>query len=178
MVSFKNGKPDKNNYRRFKIKTVKGIDDPAMIKEVVYRRYKRLKEEKRDFPDLILIDGGKGQLSSAKAALDSLDLKISIISLAKRLEEIYLTDKPEPIKLPIDSGALHLLQSIRDESHRAAVGKLARDEIEYLMSRGLDEDEATATIIRGFLDVKIAGLPEALQRQIDSSIDVAEKAGF
>ncbi len=63
-------------------------------------------------------------------------------------------------------------------SHEAAVGKLARDEIEYLMSRGLDEDEATATIIRGFLDVKIAGLPEALQRQIDASIDVAEKAGF
>ena len=62
--------------------------------------------------------------------------------------------------------------------HEAAVGKLARDEIEYLMSRGLDEDEATATIIRGFLDVKIAGLPDALQRQIDASIDVAEKAGF
>jgi len=65
-----------------------------------------------------------------------------------------------------------------DMSHEAAVGKIARDEIEYLMSRGLDEEAATATIIRGFLDVKIAGLPDALQKQIDSAIDVAEKAGF
>lgn len=119
MVRFLNGKPDKSGYRKFKIKTVGGIDDFAMIKEVVYRRYRRLKSESKPLPDLILIDGGKGQLSSACEALSRLELaKQPVIGLAKREEEIFLPGRREPIKLLPQSPALQLLQRVRDEVHR------------------------------------------------------------
>ena len=121
MVSFLNGKPDKSNYRRFRIKTVGGIDDFRMMAEVVRRRYTRLKEERRLFPDLILIDGGKGQLSAAKEELDALQLDIPLASLAKREEEIFLPGKRKAVILPKDSLGLMLLQRIRDEAHRFAV---------------------------------------------------------
>lgn len=121
MVRFLNAKPDKDNYRKYKIKTVSGMDDFSMIREVVFRRYRRLKIEGSVMPDLILIDGGKGQLSSAKSSLDSLKLNIPIISLAKKEEEIFFPDLSDSLKLSPDSPALHLLQSIRDESHRFAL---------------------------------------------------------
>jgi excinuclease ABC subunit C len=121
MVRFDNAHPDKSNYRRFKIKTVIGIDDFASINEIVKRRYKRLKEEKKEMPDLIVIDGGKGQLSSAVDALKSLELKIPIISLAKKFEEIYVPNKEIPLRLPKNSDALKLLMQIRDEAHRFGV---------------------------------------------------------
>jgi len=121
MVSFLNGKPDKSNYRRFRIRTVEGIDDFKMIAEVVHRRYRRLKEERLLFPDLIVIDGGKGQLSSAKEELDKLELTIPVISLAKREEEVFLPNKRSLVVLPQDSLGLKLLQRIRDEAHRFAV---------------------------------------------------------
>jgi len=121
MVSFLNGKPDKGNYRRFRIRTVEGIDDFKMIAEVVHRRYRRLKEEKLLFPDLIVIDGGKGQLSSAKGELDNLELNIPVISLAKRQEEVFLPHKRFSVILSYDSLGLKLLQRIRDEAHRFAV---------------------------------------------------------
>lgn len=100
MVQFRNGKPDKKNYRRFKIKTVSGIDDFKSISEVVFRRYSKLIEENLELPDLIVIDGGKGQLSSAFSELRKLKLKIPIISIAKREEEIYAPgiENPLPIK--------------------------------------------------------------------------------
>lgn len=122
LVTFINAKPKKSEYRRFKIKTVKGIDDFAMMAEVIKRRYTRLIKEKKNFPDLILIDGGKGQLSSAKSVMNSLNLDdISIVGLAKRLEELYLPNSNEPILLPRDSTALILLRRIRDEAHRFAI---------------------------------------------------------
>ena len=121
MVSFLNGKPDKSNYRRFRIRTVEGIDDFKMIAEVVRRRYRRLKEERLLFPDLIVIDGGRGQLSSAKEELDKLELTIPVISLAKRAEEVFLPNKRSPAVLPQDSLGLKLLQRIRDEAHRFAI---------------------------------------------------------
>lgn len=122
LVTFINAKPKKSEYRRFKIKTVKGIDDFAMMAEVIKRRYTRLIKEKKNFPDLILIDGGKGQLSSAKSVMNSLNLDdISVVGLAKRLEELYLPDSNEPILLPRDSTALILLRRIRDEAHRFAI---------------------------------------------------------
>ena len=122
LVTFINAKPKKSEYRRFKIKTVKGIDDFAMMAEVIKRRYTRLIKEKKNFPDLILIDGGKGQLSSAKSVMSSLHLDdISVVGLAKRLEELYLPDSNEPILLPRDSTALILLRRIRDEAHRFAI---------------------------------------------------------
>ncbi|MBF0478334.1 MAG: excinuclease ABC subunit UvrC [Candidatus Omnitrophica bacterium] len=121
MVSFLNGRPDKKNYRRFKIKTVEGIDDFQMMAEVVHRRYKRLKEEKTVFPDLILVDGGKGQLSAAVGQLKILNVDVPIASLAKKAEEIFLPRKRNPVKLSPESLALQLLQRIRDEAHRFAV---------------------------------------------------------
>ena len=93
MVVFENGKPSNSKYRQHNIKTVKGIDDFAMMGEVVKRRYSRLRDEKIPFPDLILIDGGPGQLSSAKASLDELGLEIPMIGLAKRFEHIITTKK-------------------------------------------------------------------------------------
>ncbi|MCK5062699.1 MAG: excinuclease ABC subunit C, partial [Candidatus Aenigmarchaeota archaeon] len=122
MVQFRNGKPDKNNYRKFRIKTVKDIDDFAMMREVITRRYTRLKKENKEMPDLILIDGGKGQLNIALEVLKELNIRNQpIISLAKREEEIYLPNREKPIVLKKDSKALLLLRHIRDESHRFAI---------------------------------------------------------
>ena len=122
MVCFIDGKPRKNEYRKFKIKTVKGIDDFAMIKEVVTRRYKRVIKEKLPLPDLILIDGGKGQLSSAKDALDSLGLSfVPVIGLAKKMEEVFKPEFSEAQSITKTSPGLILLKQIRDESHRFAI---------------------------------------------------------
>jgi excinuclease ABC subunit C len=121
MVRFKDAIPDKSNYRRFRIRTVEGIDDFASIAEIVRRRYSRLKDEGSMLPDLVVIDGGPGQLSAASKTLVDLGLKIPIISLAKRLEEIYFPASGLPITLDRKSRALQLLQRIRDESHRFAV---------------------------------------------------------
>jgi excinuclease ABC subunit C len=121
MVSFLNGSPDKNNYRRFRIREVEGIDDFQMIAEVVRRRYQRLKREGALFPDLILIDGGKGQLSAAQEELDKLDVKVPLLSIAKREEEIFLPGKRKPVLLSKHSLGLKVLQRIRDEAHRFAI---------------------------------------------------------
>lgn len=122
LVVFEEGVPSKKDYRRFKIKTVSGPDDFAMMKEVIGRRYRRLLAENRKLPDLILIDGGKGQLNAAREVLRELELgKIEIIGLAKKEEEIFLPHKGEPVMIPHTSPALHLLQRVRDEAHRFAV---------------------------------------------------------
>jgi len=121
MVSFFHGKPDKKNYRKFKIKEVQGIDDFKMIAEIVRRRYRRLKNEKRQYPDLVVIDGGRGQLSAALEQLKLLDVHIPIVSLAKREEDVFLPGKRIPIKLSKDSLGLQLLQRLRDEVHRFGV---------------------------------------------------------
>ena len=122
MVCFIDGKPVKKEYRKFNIKTVEGVDDFKSMYEVVYRRYSRVLEEKTSLPDLILIDGGKGQLSSAKSALDHLGLSyITIIGLAKQLEEVYLPHFSEPQNIAKHSPGLLLLRRIRDEVHRFAI---------------------------------------------------------
>jgi len=122
-VVFKNGKPDKKEYRNFNIKTVEGADDFASMEEVVFRRYKRLLEEEQDLPQLIVIDGGKGQLSSALKSLDVLGLrnKIAIIGIAKRLEEIYYPDDPIPLYLDKKSESLKIIQQLRNEAHRFGI---------------------------------------------------------
>ncbi len=121
MVQFRNGKPDKNNYRRFRIRTVKKIDDFAAIAEIVKRRYFRLKNEDSELPDLIIIDGGKGQLNAALSELEKLDLKIPIISIAKKLEEIYIPGNSNPIRLDKKQKGLQFIREIRDEAHRFAI---------------------------------------------------------
>ena len=122
MVCFVDGKPRKSEYRKFHIKTVEGIDDFASMHEVVNRRYKRQLDEKNPLPDLILIDGGKGQLSAAKSALDALGLGyVPVIGLAKRLEEVFKPGVGEPQNIAKTSAGLHLLRKIRDEVHRYAI---------------------------------------------------------
>jgi len=122
MVCFVDGKPKRSEYRKFNIKSVDGIDDFASIREVVLRRYKRVKNEKLPIPDLILIDGGKGQLSMALSALRELGMDyIPVVGLAKRLEEIYVPGNSEPQNLKKSSSSLILLMRIRDEAHRFAI---------------------------------------------------------
>ncbi len=122
-VVFKNAKPSKRDYRKFNIKTVVGPDDFASMKEVVYRRYKRLKEEGDDLPQLVIIDGGKGQLSAAYEILKDLDLheKILMIGIAKRLEEIFFPEDPIPLYINKKSETLKIIQHARNEAHRFAI---------------------------------------------------------
>lgn len=122
MVSFLRGIPDKNNYRRFRIKTVEEIDDYRMLSEVINRRYLRLLEEKLPLPDLILIDGGRGHLLTAEKELRQLGLNIPLVSIAKEYENIYIKGKINPIRLKQDAPALNLIRKIRNEAHRFAVG--------------------------------------------------------
>ncbi|MBI4535742.1 MAG: excinuclease ABC subunit C, partial [Ignavibacteriae bacterium] len=122
MVVFVDGKPKKSEYRKFKIKSVDGPDDFASMREVIERRYTRLLQDKGEFPDLVMVDGGKGQLSSALEALQKVEVKDQpIIGLAKRLEEVYVPSKSEPELIPKSSSGLRLLQQIRDEAHRFAI---------------------------------------------------------
>lgn len=123
MVCFKSGKPSKKDYRHYNIKTVIGPDDFSSMKEVVGRRYKRLVEENQPLPQLIVIDGGKGQLSSACEALKAINLygKIPIIGIAKKLEEIYYPEDQHPLHISKKSSSLMLLQRLRDEAHRFAI---------------------------------------------------------
>ena len=123
LVSFKNGTPDKKNYRYFKLRSVIGIvDDFASVREAVRRRYSRLIREGGDLPDLILIDGGIGQVNAAKGVIDDLGIALPVAGLAKREEEIWLPHAKEPLILPSTSEALKLLQFVRDETHRFATG--------------------------------------------------------
>jgi excinuclease ABC subunit C len=123
MVYFKNGLPDKSQYRKFNIKTIKGINDFASMKEIVSRRYSRLLKEKSPIPQLIIIDGGKGQLNAAVEGLNEIGMqgKTTTIGLAKNEEEIFFTGDRESIKLPWDSESLKLIRRIRDEVHRFGI---------------------------------------------------------
>jgi excinuclease ABC subunit C len=123
MVCFKNGEPSKADYRHFNIKTVEGINDFASMEEVVYRRYKRLTEEGTTLPQLVIIDGGKGQLSSAMLSIDKLNLrgKLTLVGLAKNKEEIFFDGDTQSLMLPWDSETLKLIRRIRDEVHRFGI---------------------------------------------------------
>ena len=122
-VVFRNARPSKKEYRHFNIKTVEGPDDFASMTEVVYRRYKRMLDENQPLPQLIVIDGGKGQLSAALKSLDALDLrsKIAIVGIAKRLEELFYPDDPIPLYLDKKSETLKIIQQLRNEAHRFGI---------------------------------------------------------
>ncbi|MCH8914669.1 MAG: excinuclease ABC subunit C [Thaumarchaeota archaeon] len=121
MSRFVGGQPNKSGYRKFKIKTVSGRDDFAMIGEIIKRRYYRLLEENSVLPDLIVIDGGKGQLNAAMKSLESLGLKLSCISLAKENEEVFVPKNKNPVVIPKNKSSLKILQHVRDETHRFGV---------------------------------------------------------
>lgn len=121
MVQFKDGTPNKGEYRKFKIKSFEGNDDFRAMEEVITRRYSRIKKENKNYPDLILIDGGVGQLNVARESLFNIGIKIPIISLAKKFEEVWIPNTPSPIRLSSKNPARILLQQIRDEAHRFAI---------------------------------------------------------
>jgi excinuclease ABC subunit C len=137
IVYFSDGRPRKSEYRRMKIKTIEGQDDSSMMKEIVGRYFVHLAENQKDYPDLLLIDGGKGQLNAALDALKELNLpEQQTVSLAKRFEEVYLRGRREPLSIPKTSSSIRLLQRIRDEAHRFAVTYHRK-----LRSRKLEESE-------------------------------------
>jgi excinuclease ABC subunit C len=120
MVCFRNGEPSKKDYRKFNVKTVEGINDFATMKEAVFRRYRRLKEEGEALPQLVIIDGGKGQLGAAQEAIEELRLtgRMTLVGLAKNEEELFFVGDKESLKLPYDSESHKLIRRIRDEVHR------------------------------------------------------------
>lgn len=160
-VVFKNGKPAKKDYRHFNIKTVEGPDDFASMEEVVYRRYKRLKDEEQPLPQLIVIDGGKGQLSSAVKALNKLDLigQIAIIGIAKKLEEIYFPGDSLPIYIDKRSESLKVIQHLRNEAHRFGIthhrNKRSKGALENKLTKidGIGENTANK-LLKHFKSVK------------------------
>lgn len=185
LVSFWNGKPDKSQYRRFKIKSVDGQDDFACMAETISRRYSRLKsdiEANRStngiskYPDLILIDGGKGQLNAACRELSLLSLShIPIIGLAKEYEEIFLPDRSIPIRLDINSGALKLLQRVRDESHRFANTFNAELRLKKISESLLDEFPGIGENRKSVLLKKFGSVQRLKKASVE---DIAETPGF
>ncbi|MDR1931984.1 MAG: excinuclease ABC subunit UvrC [Spirochaetales bacterium] len=169
MVSFYRGAPDKKCYRSFHIKTLAGeIDDFESVREVVARRYTRVKNEEKQRPDLVLIDGGKGQVSAARGILDVLGLKdIPVIGLAKKNEEIFLADQKHPVILPEGSPALRILQAVRDEAHRFATGFNKR-----LRQKSLSLEKLAS----------VPGIGEArgrkLMQRFGSTEEIAEASGY
>jgi excinuclease ABC subunit C len=123
LISFRNGIPDKKNYRYFRIRSLQGsVDDFGAIREAVARRYTRLINEEAELPDLILVDGGAGQVSAAEEVLREIGLDCDLAGLAKKNEELYLPGRLAPVSLPKDSPALRVLVAVRDETHRFATG--------------------------------------------------------
>lgn len=123
MVCFRNGVPARDDYRKYNIKTVTGINDFASMKEVVYRRYKRLRDEEKALPQLVIIDGGKGQLNAALESIHELQLdgSMTLVGLAKNIEEVFFAGDKEPVRLPYTSNSLKLLRQVRDEVHRFGI---------------------------------------------------------
>ena len=160
MVSFLNGRPDRANYRRYKIKSVEGQDDFASMAETVRRRYKRVKTDQLPPPDLILIDGGKGQLNAAVEELTALCMAtIPILGLAKEFEEIHRPGEKEPLRLSHDTGALKLLQRVRDEAHRFANTYNAQLRLKKISESLLDEfpglgEKRKAALLKKFKSVQ------------------------
>ena len=176
-VVFKNAKPSLKDYRHFNIKTVEGPDDFASMTEVVYRRYKRLQDEKQPLPQLIVIDGGKGQLSAAVKSLDDLNLrgKIAIIGIAKRLEEIFFPGDSVPIYLDKRSESLRVIQHLRNEAHRFGIthhrNKRSKKAIQSELTEipGIGE-KTTIDLIRHFKSVT--------RVKAASEKDLADAVGF
>ncbi len=175
MVCFKNGEPSKKDYRHFNIKTVQGINDFASIKETVFRRYKRVLEEKQAFPQLVIIDGGKGQLSAAIEAIDELNAigKTTLVGLAKNEEELFFSGDKASLKLPYNSNSLKLIRSIRDEVHRFGISfhrnkrskGTFRNELEDIQGIG----KTTANLLlKEYKSVK--NIREAKQEEIEKTI--------
>ena len=183
MVCFTDGKPKKSAYRKFKVKTVEGIDDFASMREIVHRRYKRVKEEGIGLPDLILIDGGKGQLSMAVSALRELGLDyLPIVGLAKKLEEVFVPGQADAQSIHKQSPGLILLRRIRDEAHRFAITFQKQKRTASISTSVFHEipgmgEKRVKKLLRQYKDIqKIAGLkPEEIQKDMSLSNAIAKE---
>jgi excinuclease ABC subunit C len=171
-VVFKNAKPAKRDYRHFNIKTVVGPDDFASMEEIVYRRYKRMLDEETKLPQLVIVDGGKGQLSAALNALEKLDLrgKLPIIGIAKKLEEIYYPGDSVPIYIDKTSETLKLIQKMRDEAHRFGITHHRDKRSKAMIVSELDEvkgigDKTKELLLREFKSVE--GIRQASDEAIE-----------
>jgi excinuclease ABC subunit C len=178
-VVFKEGKPSKKDYRHFNIKTVEGSDDFASMEEVVYRRYKRLTEENQPLPQLIIIDGGKGQLSSALKSLDNLGLrgKIAIIGIAKRLEELFYPGDSVPLYLDKKSETLKIIQQLRNEAHRFGITHHRDKRSKSALQTSLETipgvgEKTMVTLLKHFKSVKRLGL--ASENEISTVVGLAK----
>ncbi|MDX1720583.1 MAG: helix-hairpin-helix domain-containing protein, partial [Salegentibacter mishustinae] len=181
-VVFKNGKPSKKDYRKFNIKTVEGPDDFASMEEVVFRRYKRLLNEGEDLPQLIIVDGGKGQLSSGVKALEDLGLrgKIAIIGIAKRLEEIFYPGDTIPLYLDKKSESLKIIQQLRNEAHRFGITFHRNKRSKSALNTELEEitgigEKTVVELLKQFRSVK--RIKEASEKELAEVIGVS-KAGI
>jgi len=175
MPVFINGKPAKKEYRHFNVKTVEGADDFATMEEIIYRRYARVLQEKQPLPQLIVIDGGKGQLSAAVNSLTKLGImgKMAIIGIAKRLEEIYFPGDPIPLYLDKRSETLKVIQQIRDEAHRFGIthhrNKRSRETFKSELSDIKGISEITAQKL--FVELKsIQSIKEASIEQLSAAV--------
>jgi len=183
MVCFTDGKAKKSAYRKFKVKTVEGIDDFASMREIVHRRYKRVKEEGIGLPDLILIDGGKGQLSMAVSALRELGLDyLPIVGLAKKLEEVFVPGQADAQSIHKQSPGLILLRRIRDEAHRFAIAFQKQKRTASISTSVFHEipgmgEKRVKKLLRKYKDIqRIAGLkPEEIQKDMSLSNAIAKE---
>ena len=178
-VVFKDGKPSKKDYRHFNIKTVEGPNDFASMEEVVYRRYKRLLDEEQPLPQLIIIDGGKGQLSSALKSLDDLGLrgKIAIIGIAKRLEELFYPGDSVPLYLDKKSETLKVIQQLRNEAHRFGITHHRDKRSKSALTTSVESipgigEKTMITLIKHFKSVK--RLSQATEKEISDVIGVSK----
>lgn len=177
-VVFKNGKPSKKDYRHFNIKTVEGPDDFASMEEVVFRRYKRLLDEEKSMPQLIIIDGGKGQLSSALKSLDALNLrgKIAIIGIAKRLEELFYPDDPIPLYLDKKSETLKIIQQLRNEAHRFGIEHHRNKRSKTALNTELETipgigEKTIVDLLKHFKSVK--RISEATKQELEDAVGLS-----
>jgi len=178
MVCFKNAKPDKSEYRHFNINTVEGPNDFASMEEIIFRRYKRLMDEEKPLPQLVIVDGGKGQLSSAMKSLEKLGLKgkMTVIGIAKKLEEIYYPNDPIPMYLDKKSESLRIIQQMRDEAHRFGIThhrrRREKGTIKAVLTEipgiGFSTNQALLWKFRSVKNIKSASLAE-LQETIGKS---------
>jgi excinuclease ABC subunit C len=176
MVHFADGRPDKNNYRRFQIKSFIGNDDFRAMEEVVGRRYRRLAEEKRPFPDLVVIDGGRGQIGAALKAFVALDLTPPpLIGLAKQHETIIFPDERPPLNLPLNHPGLNVLQRLRDEAHRFANTYNANLRSKKIRESVLDDFPGLGPARRTALMVHFGDIDRLRAANVE---EIGEVAGF
>jgi excinuclease ABC subunit C len=178
MVVFKGGKPDKKEYRHFNIKTVEGPNDFASMEEIIHRRYSRLLEEQKPLPQLIVIDGGKGQLSAALKSIDSLGLrgKITVIGIAKKLEEIYYPGDTLPMYLDKKSESLRIIQHLRDEAHRFGITHHRKRREKGTIKTQLTEINGIGTATADLLLRKFKSVKRIKEASIEELEEVIGKA--